>query len=347
MRASVWACLVCAGMPLCAAAPDTVQHAAQRFAEVSARVPAPLRSQFRIMAANVLQARHPELARELMPKGPAAGKSPLGPQEEPSISPGEAAIYREFGRFGQVSNDADRAKLILDLASQVRALPPGATKLELARELCGAVSEGDPGQQAVAFVAETFAEAMKGAQPPDAGTYLELASLIHYEHVPPPKEDKALDAALALLELRDSLAQEARFSLPALDGRIYSLAALRGRVVLVNFWATWCAPCRIEMPELEKLYREFRDQGLVILAISPEERTTVAKFIADKGYSFPVLLDREGKARADFSVDGVPQSFLFDRDGKLVAEAVDRRNEAQFRFMLRQAGLPQAAQGPF
>jgi len=338
MRSLLWSGLVWIGIPLCAAGPGTVQQTAQRFEEISAKVPAPLGSQFRSTAAKMLQARHPELAQKLMPSGPAAEKWPPARREEPAISPGEATIYQEFGRFGQVSTDADRAKLILDLASQVRALPPDATKLDLARSLCDAVTEGDMGQQAITAVAETLAESIQGA-PPDASTYLDLASLIHYERVRPPMEDSALDAALALRELRESLAQEVRFSLTALDGRVYSLADLRGKVVLVNFWATSCMPCRKEMPEMEKLYREFGDKGLLVLAISTEERLLVAKFIAEKGYSFPVLLDPGGKASADFDVDGVPKSFLFDRQGALVAEAIDRPSESQFRSMLKVAGL--------
>jgi len=194
------------------------------------------------------------------------------------------------------------------------------------------------GPEAITAVAETLAESMKGA-PPDGSIYLDLASLIHYERVQPPRHDAALDAAIALLELRESLAQESRFSLTALDGRVYSLAALRGKIVLVNFWATSCMPCRKELPEMEKLYREFGDKGLVVLAISTEERAVVAKFIAEMGYSFPVLLDPGGKASADFVVDGIPKSFLFDRQGRLVAEATDRRSESQFRSMLKAAGL--------
>ena len=338
MRFPLWTAVVWIGMPLCAAGPGTVQKAAQRFEEICAKVPAPLGSQFRATAAKMLQAHHPELAQTLMPVGLAAEKLPPAAREEPAISPAEAAIYQQFGRFGQVPTDADRAQLIIDLASQVRALPPDATKAYLARDLCGEVTEGDMGQEAITAVAEALAESMKGA-PPDASIYLDLASLIHYERARPPMEDAALDAALALLELRASLAQEAHFSLTALNGQVYSLVALRGKVVLVNFWATWCMPCQKEMPEMEKLYREFGDKGLVVLAISTEERTVVAKFIADKGYSFPVLLDPGGKASAAFDVDGVPKSFLFDRQGRLVGEANDRRSESQFRLMLKSAGL--------
>lgn len=335
MRFLLWTALVWIGMPLCAAGPGTVQQAAQRFEEICSKVPAPLGSQFRFLAVRGLKARHPELAQKLMP---ATEKLPPAPREEPAVSPAEVAIYQQFGRFGQVSTDPERAKLLIDLASQVRALPPGATKLLLAWNLRGEVTEGDMGPEAMTVVAETLAESIKGA-PPNAGIYLDLASLIHYEGVRPPMEEPALDAALALLELRESLAQESPFALTALDGRVYSRVALRGKIVLVNFWATSCMPCRKEMPDLEKLYREYGDKGLVVLAISTEERAVVAKFIAEKGYSFPVLLDPGGKASADFDVEGIPRSFLFDRQGRLVGEALDSRSESQFRSMVKAAGL--------
>ena len=337
MRSSFWAGLMWIGMPLCAAGPASVPEAARRFLDVSAKVPPPLAVQFRVMAAKALQPHHAVLAQSMMPSGTAI-PAPLARREDPAISAAEAAVYQQFGRFGEVAGEADRARLILDLASQVRALPAGAAKLDLARSVCGSVTEGDVGPRAIAAVAEMLAESIQGA-PPDVNAFLDLANLVHYEHVPPPMQNPALDAALALLELRESLVQEAQFSLAALDGRIYSLAALRGKIVLVNFWATSCMPCRKEMPEIEKLYRVFADQGLIVLAISTEERGTVATFIAEHGYSFPVLLDSDGKASADFGVDGIPKSFLFDHQGRLVAEAIDRRSEPQFRSMLKTAGL--------
>src|SRR5208283_1001925 len=114
MRFPRWTALVWIGMPLCAAGPGTVEQAAQRFEEICSKVPAPLESQFRFLAARGLKPRHPELAQKLMP---AAGKLPPAPREEPAVSPAEVAIYQQLGRFGQVTTDADRARLIIDLAS--------------------------------------------------------------------------------------------------------------------------------------------------------------------------------------------------------------------------------------
>jgi peroxiredoxin len=117
------------------------------------------------------------------------------------------------------------------------------------------------------------------------------------------------------------------------------LKSLQGKVVLVNFWATWCPPCRKEMPDLEALYRQFRKQGLVILAISDEDAGKVKPFIAEHGVSYPVLLDPSRKVNTLFQVMGIPKTFIYDRNGKLAAESIDMRTRNQFLGMLAQARL--------
>jgi peroxiredoxin len=77
----------------------------------------------------------------------------------------------------------------------------------------------------------------------------------------------------------------------------------------------------------------------VVLAVSDEKRETLLKFLADKNYTFPILLDRDRKVNTDFDIDGVQQTFVFDREGELVAQALDIRTESQFRAMLKAAGL--------
>ena len=110
-------------------------------------------------------------------------------------------------------------------------------------------------------------------------------------------------------------------------------------VVIVNFWATWCPPCRKEFPDLEALYRQFADRGLVILAISDEEADKVSPFITVQKVTFPVLLDHGGQVTKSFGVEGIPKSFVYDREGKLVATAIDMRTRNQFLAMLAKAGL--------
>ena len=90
---------------------------------------------------------------------------------------------------------------------------------------------------------------------------------------------------------------------------------------------------------MEALYRQFETRGLVILAISDEDAAKVTPYIADHKVSYPVLLDPGRKVNELFRVEGIPKSFLYDRDGKLVAEAIDMRTRGQFLEMLAQAGL--------
>jgi len=124
-----------------------------------------------------------------------------------------------------------------------------------------------------------------------------------------------------------------------MQGKSWTLRSLQGQVVLVNFWATWCPPCRKEMPDLEALYRRFKDQGLVILAISDEEAAKVKSYLAEKPVTYPILLDPGRKVNDLFLINGIPKSFVYDRKGKLVAQSIDMRTQKQFLEMLGLAGL--------
>lgn len=90
---------------------------------------------------------------------------------------------------------------------------------------------------------------------------------------------------------------------------------------------------------MEALYQRFGPRGLVILGISDEDAGKVGLFIAEQKYTYPILLDPGRKVNELFSVSGIPKSFLYDRNGKLIAQAIDRRTEGQFLAMLKQAGL--------
>ncbi|GIW40156.1 MAG: thioredoxin [Candidatus Binatia bacterium] len=114
------------------------------------------------------------------------------------------------------------------------------------------------------------------------------------------------------------------FELEDLNGQKVRLSAFRGRVVLLNVWATWCAPCREEMPSMERLHRRFSRDGLTVLAVSQDEqgRTTVEPYVRELGLTFPVLLDPRGEVARKFGVTGYPESFVIDRDGKVVLHHV-------------------------
>ena len=110
------------------------------------------------------------------------------------------------------------------------------------------------------------------------------------------------------------------FELTALDGSRLRLSGLRGRPVLLNFWATWCAPCRVEMPWLVELDKQYRGQGVQIIGVSLDDsgsQAEVARFAQERGVQYPVLFGSAALAAAYGGVRFLPQSFFIDRDGKI------------------------------
>lgn len=104
--------------------------------------------------------------------------------------------------------------------------------------------------------------------------------------------------------------------LSALDGQTYDLGTLRGKVVLVNFWATWCAPCREEMPAMDKVYRSQQDDGIVILAVNQrEDASAVQAYATPLNLSLPLLLNLNGSASDLYQVRALPTTYFIDRQG--------------------------------
>jgi thiol-disulfide isomerase/thioredoxin len=106
------------------------------------------------------------------------------------------------------------------------------------------------------------------------------------------------------------------FTLPSVDGTAVQLSTFRGRPVWINFWATWCGPCREEMPAMQELYEQYRDQGLVILAVDMEEdAATVRRWIEQGGYTFTFVLDGDGQQVKRWNVVAAPTSYFVAPDG--------------------------------
>jgi len=113
------------------------------------------------------------------------------------------------------------------------------------------------------------------------------------------------------------------FTLQRLSGGSVSLSSLRGSVVILNFWATWCPPCRTEMPSMEILYQRYKNQGLEMLAVDlREDADTVRRFIQRNGYTFPVLLDLDGRVGGIYGIQSIPTTFIIDRDGMIIGRVV-------------------------
>ncbi len=114
------------------------------------------------------------------------------------------------------------------------------------------------------------------------------------------------------------------FTLKDTQGTNVSFSDFKGKVVLINFWATWCGPCKAEMPSLNNLYKALKDKGFAVLAISTDSsEKPVRSFVAERGISFPVLMDKDKTVYSDkYAVFGLPMSFLIDRDGVVVGRVV-------------------------
>ena len=118
------------------------------------------------------------------------------------------------------------------------------------------------------------------------------------------------------------------FTLSALSGASLGLAELRGKVVLLNFWATWCVPCRKEMPAIEALYRRYKDRGLEVLAVSLDKLSTtvVEAFVKEVGVTYRVALDPSWATARTYGVRGLPATFLIDRAGNVVMRELGERD---------------------
>ena len=267
----------------------------------------------------------------------------LAAQEKVVWSEQERPIAEQIKGLRKL-DDATRARTTKDLALRIRQLSAVPNKLRLAGALAELSTEGDFGRDTLQEVTTTLADALR-EQPP-AGKpgepdflYSELASLTRYEHMKAESTDPQYAQAMSKLEAADVARQKADFTLTDLQGKTWHLADLRGKVVLVNFWATWCPPCRKEMPDLQALYDNYKDQGFVVLSISDEGTAKVAPFIKERNITYPVLLDPGRKVNELFEVEGIPKSFVYDREGSLVAQSIDMRTRSQFQGMLAEAGL--------
>jgi len=250
----------------------------------------------------------------------------------------EKPIADQIAGLRQLPDDV-RARVTKELALQIRQLPKEAKKVALAGMLANLSTEGDFGHDTLQQVTTTLADALRQQPGGPAAPYAELAQLVRYEHVEASLSDPQFADAFAKLEADDQRRQQADFTLADLQGVQHTLKDLRGQVVLVNFWATWCPPCRKELPDLETLYSRFQNQGLVILAISDEDAAKVKPFIAARNIQFPILLDPGRKVNELFQIEGIPKTFVYDRSGKLVAQSIDMRTMRQFLEMLSRAGL--------
>ena len=131
------------------------------------------------------------------------------------------------------------------------------------------------------------------------------------------------------------------FALRDSGGKLVKLSDLRGKVVFVNFWASWCVPCKKELPDIQKVYDEKHADGLEVLAINwQDDLETATAFFSSHDLRLPLLLDRSGSVYAQYRLQGLPDSFFVDRDGNIAAFQFGFLTEAKMRERLAAAGLP-------
>ena len=269
--------------------------------------------------------------------------TPLLAAQNPPAS--DAAIVKQIHGLRSLP-DAERGKQTGDIALEIRSLPASERKLSLALGLSQLSTEGDPGRDNLQAVTTTLAQAVTETPVPadkktgaPAGPYMELAELVRYEGMTAEVADPQFKQATDILATNDAEIEKLDFTLKDLHGKKWTLSELRGKIVVVNFWATWCPPCRKELPDLDAIYTHFQSQGLVVLALTDEDMAKVGALFGGHLPSFPVLLDTSHQVGAQFHVDSLPHTFVFDREGKLAAQSIDMRTQQQFLRMLAQAGL--------
>jgi thiol-disulfide isomerase/thioredoxin len=129
------------------------------------------------------------------------------------------------------------------------------------------------------------------------------------------------------------------FELPALDGKNLKLSDLRGKAVLLNFWATYCGPCKIEMPWFVELQKEYGPQGFQIVGVTMDDasKEEIAKFTNDMGVNYPILLGQDSVAMSYGGVSVLPTTFFLDRDGKLIAREFGLQSRSVFVDHIKKA----------
>ena len=113
------------------------------------------------------------------------------------------------------------------------------------------------------------------------------------------------------------------FTLGSLDGSRRSLSSFKGKVVFLSFWATWCGPCKAELPSIQALYNRLESKGLAVVAVDMgEQKPTVAQFVKDHNLTFPVLLDGDIAVGSAYGASSIPTNYLLDRSGRLIARII-------------------------
>jgi len=242
--------------------------------------------------------------------------------------------------------EAATAKIL----KEVRAMEAGPTKLFLAFGLTQVVDESSVSRGTLRAIAETYHQALIESPPADAAErssqYEYLATFIHYQHVEVDFQDAELAKAQAVLAADDADVRKADFTLSDMKGNTVTLSRLRGKIVLVNFWATWCVPCLAEMHDLDAIQKRYGSQQVAVVSLTSDERQKIETLLEREHYQQQILLDSDGTIYKKFHVSEIPHLFVFDRNGRFEVDYLGRHSQAELIEMLHRPGLlSEAKQG--
>lgn len=176
-----------------------------------------------------------------------------------------------------------------------------------------------------------------------AGVFIGAAVGLIASYGLPPSADQGSDRQQVLSEQLGAMevgAEAPDFALQSVEGKTVELSSYRGQVVVLNFWATWCGPCRVEMPTLEAQYARYRNEGFTVLGVNAgEERAQVEEFEQELGLTFPLLLDPEERIQRLYRIRAYPTSILIDRQGKIAKVHFGVLTQDQLEQYLSELGV--------
>jgi thiol-disulfide isomerase/thioredoxin len=162
--------------------------------------------------------------------------------------------------------------------------------------------------------------------------FIAIAALVAVSTLPATDETEEAPTAIqsGLMELGfrvfKSPVEAPEFEIADIDGNSVTLSSYRGKVILLNFWATWCPPCRAEMPSMQRLYESLEGEAFEIVAVDLQEsERAVRDFVKEYGLTFPVLIDSTGKVGATYGARSIPTTYLVDADGNAIGYLVGSR----------------------
>ena len=128
------------------------------------------------------------------------------------------------------------------------------------------------------------------------------------------------------------------FNLKDQYGVVHSLENYKGKVIFLNFWATWCPPCKKEMPDIENIYKEYGEnkKDVVILGINSEKENEVKKFLKDKGYTFPTVIDENSEVMRKYFIQAFPTSFVIDKEGNVYGYVMGGLTKEQIKQVIEE-----------